>query len=253
TNWLDGVERRADVYLVAFDMTHFEIGYELGTDHPSFGWSSRPHSGGRDWSIPGPDGINSPDPLVMVGMLSPAHTDRVAATFTAGYKRDHGAFRYGDLAVFNQGHHYGFLMHGVTLSRLWPGLSTLYVLDDGSMHMETWTEDHAELLPRLRFARQNGVPLLETDPATGMGIPGDRVTKWGAGNWSGSADAELRTLRAGACMATAGDARYLIYAYFSTATPSGMARTFQSYDCEYAMLLDMNSQEHTYMALYPEI
>jgi hypothetical protein len=29
-----------------------------------------------------------------------------------------------------------------------------------------------------------------------------------------------------------------------------MARTFQAYQCDYAMLLDMNSQEHTYMALY---
>jgi hypothetical protein len=29
-----------------------------------------------------------------------------------------------------------------------------------------------------------------------------------------------------------------------------MARTFQAYQCDYAMLLDMNSQELTYMALY---
>jgi hypothetical protein len=33
-NWLDGVENGADVYLVAFDMDQFDIGYELGTDHP---------------------------------------------------------------------------------------------------------------------------------------------------------------------------------------------------------------------------
>ena len=31
-----------------------------------------------------------------------------------------------------------------------------------------------------------------------------------------------------------------------------MARTFQAYGCEHAMLLDMNSQEHTYMALYEQ-
>jgi len=107
TNWLDGVERGANVYLVAFDMRDFEIGYELGTAHPAVGWSSRPHGAGRDWSTPGPDGIDSPSPLVMTGMLSPALTDRVAATFTGGYKRDHGAFRYGDMATFNHGHHYG--------------------------------------------------------------------------------------------------------------------------------------------------
>ncbi len=29
-----------------------------------------------------------------------------------------------------------------------------------------------------------------------------------------------------------------------------MARTFQAYGCHYAMLLDMNALEHTYLALY---
>jgi hypothetical protein len=46
------------------------------------------------------------------------------------------------------------------------------------------------------------------------------------------------------------DRQFLIYAYFSSGTPSAMARTFQAYQCDYAMLLDMNSQELTYMALY---
>jgi hypothetical protein len=133
----------------------------------------------------------------------------------------------------------------VTLSRLWPTLATLYMLDDGTVGMRSWTEDDTEtLLPNLVFARQNGVPLIEN------GVPGDRVTSWGGGNWSGSGDADLRTLRGGACMRTIEGTQFLIYAYFSTATPSGMARTFQAYGCEYAMLLDMNSQEHTYMALY---
>ncbi len=254
TNWFDGVENNANVHLVAFDMRQFEIGYELGTDHPSFGWSSRPHGAGRDWSIPGPDGINDPEPLVMVGMLNPSYLDRVAATFTGGYKRDHGAFRYGDMATFNQGHHYGFLVNGVVLSRLWPGLATIYVLDDGTFGMTTWSEElNEDLLPRLRFARQNGVPLINPDPETGEGVPGDRVRQWGPGNWSGSADAQLRTLRAGACLREVDGRQFLIYAYFSSVTPSAMARTFQAYSCDYAMLLDMNSQEHTYMALYPEV
>lgn len=253
TNWLDGVERNANVYLVAFDMGNFEIGYELGTDHPRFGWSSRPHGAGRDWRIDGPDGIDSPSPLVMNGMLSPSLTDRVAATFTGGYKRDHGAFRYGDLATFNHGHHYGFLVNGTVLSRLWPGLATIYVLDDGTFGMTTWTEEMNEMLPNLRFARQNGVSLIEPDADTGEGLPGPRVTQWGAGNWSGSADAQLRTLRAGSCLREVDGRQFLIYAYFSTATPSAMARTFQAYNCDFAMLMDMNSQEHTYMALYPQV
>ena len=29
-----------------------------------------------------------------------------------------------------------------------------------------------------------------------------------------------------------------------------MARVFQAYQCQYAMLLDMNALEHTYLALY---
>ena len=38
---------------------------------------------------------------------------------------------------------------------------------------------------------------------------------------------------------------------FSTsATPSAMARVFQAYQCRYAMLLDMNALEHTYLAIY---
>ncbi len=253
TNWLDGVERNANVYLAAFDMENFELGYELGTDHPGFGWSSRPSGAGRDWSIPGPDGINSPAPLVMNGMLSPTHLDRVAATFTGGYKRDHGAWRFGNMANFNHGHHYGFLVNGTLLSRLWPGLATIYVLDDGTFGMTTWTEEMNELLPRLRFARQNGVALINLDAETGEGVPGDLVTSWGGGNWSGSADAQLRTLRAGTCLREVDGRQFLLYAYFSTATPSGMARTFQAYGCDYAMLMDMNSQEHTYLAIYPQI
>ena len=243
-NALDGVERNADVYLVAFDLTRFELGYEVGTDHPGLEWSSRPSGTGRHWEAPGPDGFDRPDPLVFTGMLSPNLHDRVAATFTGGFKRDHGAWRFGEWAHFNWGHHYGFLTHGVVFSRLWPGLATLYVTTEGEVGMRTWTEGDAGMLGDLVFARQNGVPLIEN------GVPGDRVTWWGGGNWSGSAEAQLRTLRAGACLRTVEGRPFLIYAYFSTATPSGMARTFQAYQCDYAMLLDMNSQELTYLAVY---
>ncbi len=240
-NWLDGIESSADVYLVAFDMSRFDIGYELGTDHPSLGWSSRPSHRHRG---AGPDGFARPDPLVLNGTLNPEMVEDVAAAFTGGFKRDHGAWRFGDYATFNWGNHYGFVQDGVMLSRLWPNLATLYLTTDGEVGMETWTEEHMDLLPGLVMARQNGVPLIED------GVPGDRVTSWGGGNWSGSAEANLRTLRAGACMRSVEGRQFLIYAYFSTGTPSAMARTFQAYRCDYAMLLDMNSQELTYMALY---
>lgn len=241
-NGLDGIESRADVYLVAFDMARFEIGYELGTDHPSLGWSSRPSN--RHYQGNGPDGFNRPDPMILTGMLNPAFFERVAATFTGGFKRDHGAWRFGDYSTFNYGHHYGFMTNGVILSRLWPNLATFYANTDGTVGMRTWAEGDEATLPDLFFARQNGVPIIEN------GVPGPRVASWGGGNWSGSANADLRTLRGGACIRTVEDRQFLIYAYFSTATPSAMARTFQAYQCDYAMLLDMNSQEHTYMALY---
>lgn len=243
-NRLDSVETHSDVYLVAFNMSEFEIGYELGTNHPSVAWSPRPSGPGRHYNGDGPDGFGTVDPLVMVGMLSPSHTDRVAATFTAGFKRQHGAWRFGDYSQFNWGHHYGFMSHGVILSRLWPNLMTMYMLDDGTVGMRSWQDGDEALLPNLMFARQNGVAIIED------GVPGPRVASWGGGNWSGSAEANLRTVRGGACMRTVGDTQFLIYAYFSTATPSAMARTFQAYECDSAMILDMNSQEHTYMALY---
>jgi len=250
TNRLGSVEAKATGYMVAFDMGLYDIGLAAGTDHPALGWSSRPPASLRPRGMPGPDGVKSPAPLVPLGMVNPVIANRAVATFTAGFKRQHGAFKYGDMATFNYGHHYGFIEKGVILSKLQPGLSTLFGLVDGTLTMKTWTEEDNVLLPQISFARQNGVPILETDPVTGMGLPGDRVTKWGPGNWSGSAKAELRTLRAGACMATAGETQYLLYGYFSTATPSAMARTFQAYGCSYAMLLDMNALEHTYLALY---
>lgn len=243
-NWLDGVESRADAYLVGFDMSRFDVHYAVGTDHPALGWSPRPPYSVRPRGMPGPDGVQSATPLVRLGMVPPNLADRTVASFTGGFKRQHGAFKWGDYITLNYGTHYGFLEHGTLLSKLWPHLSTLYVLDDGTWGMKTWTQADAALLPRLRYARQNGVPIIEN------GIPAPLVTKWGPGNWSGSAKAELRTLRAGACRKRHAGKDWLIYGYFSTATPSAMARTFQAYGCDYAMLLDMNALEHSYLALY---
>lgn len=249
-NRLDGVEAGANDYMVAFDLSRFDLGFALGTDHPRLDWSPRPPASVRNGRLPGPDGVASSAPLVRVGMVSPALTGRTVAAFTAGFKRQHGAFKWGPFATVNHGSHYGFIEQGVIFSKLQPGLSTIYVLDDGTIGMKTWESADDALLSRIRFARQNGVPLLEADPETGLGVPGDLVTNWGPGNWSGSADVQLRTLRAGACMLESGGKRLLVYGYFSTATPSAMARTFQAYGCRYAMLLDMNALEHTYLALY---
>lgn len=183
-------------------------------------------------------------------MLSPMEQSRVAATFTGGFKRAHGAFRMSNLATIDHGSHYGFVENGVVLSKLRPGLATAVVFDDGRVDLRTWTKQDDADLPRIRDARQNGVAILEREAGSRRTVPGARVREWGPGNWSGSADKQLRTLRAGLCLQESQGKQFLVYGYFSSATPSSMARVFQAGGCRYAMLLDMNALEHTYMAVY---
>ncbi|MBI4768185.1 MAG: hypothetical protein HY787_26910 [Deltaproteobacteria bacterium] len=117
--------------------------------------------------------------------------------------------------------------------------------------MKTWTEADNRLPPLIRYARQNGVPLITGfDPATRLSVPGPLVARWGPGNWSGSADEKLQTMRAGAALLESGGKRFLLYAFFWSATPSAMARVFQAFQCRYALLLDMNALVHTYLAVY---
>jgi hypothetical protein len=172
------------------------------------------------------------------------------AVFTGGFKRAHGAFKYGEFALRNHGSHYGFVENGVVFSKLQPGLATLFVLEDGSVEMKSWEEQDNKLLEKIKYARQNGVALVEFDEASQTSLPGRLVKSWGPGNWSGSEDSKLRTIRAGVAVQKNGKRRFLIYGVFSDATPSAMARIFQAYRCRYAMLLDMNALEHTYLAVY---
>ena len=247
---LDPVENGALVYSVAFDLTRFDLGFALGTDHPRVDWSARAVATQRDDRLPGPDGIGATVPIVRTGRLNPVDTARVAATFVGGFKRIHGAFRYGPLANVNHGSHYGFIERGVIFSKLQPGLATVVVYADGRVDLKTWTAADDAQLPWVRHARQNGVAIVEQDRATGATRPGAFVGEWGPGNWSGSADEKLRTVRGGLCLVEGEDRRFLVYSYFSSATPSAMARVFQGYGCQYAMLLDMNALEHTYLAVY---
>jgi hypothetical protein len=116
--------------------------------------------------------------------------------------------------------------------------------------MKTWSRADDALLERVVSARQNGVPILERDPRTGQAVPGALVARWGEGNWGGSQESKLRTVRAGAGLSESAGRRFLVYGYFSSATPSAMAVVLAAYGCEYAMHLDMNAPEHTYLALY---
>jgi hypothetical protein len=250
---LENVEAKAVVYLIAFDLAKFDFGFALGTDHPRVGWSERTLPQARDDRLPGPDGIDTLKPLVPTGMVPPPLVPRVAATFTGGFKRAHSAFRSGELAQRNHGSHYGFVEEGVIASKLQPGLATLYVMADGRLEMKTWTEVDNNHLSDVRYARQNGVPLVDYDESRQISVPGALVARWGAGNWSGTAEGQLRAQRGGACLQETAAGRFLIYAYFSGATPSAMARVFQAYRCRYAMQMDMNALEHTYLAVYSSI
>ena len=251
-NPLDAVERAALTYLVAFDLAQFDVAFAMGTEHPRVDWSPRAFAAHAQSEWPGPDGFATVSPLAMTGMVPPWQTARTVATFVGGFKRDHGAFKYGAFSRSENGNHYGFMEDGTVLSSLKAGLATLYVLVDGSVHMSTWVERDNRKLELVRYARQNGVALVERDHETGESRPGLLVNRWGPGNWSGSSESSLRALRAGMCLANQDGKSWLIYAYFSTATPSAMARVFQAYDCDYAMLLDMNALVHTYLALYQQ-
>ena len=248
---LDAVEKKALTYLVGFDLGLFELGYTLGTDHPRVDWSTRVRPGMRNNSKPGPDGIGEKNPLVTTGLVSPADLSRVAATFTGGFKRTHGAFKWGALAQRNHGSHYGFMENGVVFSRLQPGLATVMLHRDGSVDLKTWREGDEASLSNMLGARQNGVAIVEYDATTNASSTGALVSRWGPGNWSGSQDSKFRSLRAGTCIVETAGRQFLYYGYFSSATPAAMARVFRAYGCRYAMHLDMNALEHTYLALYP--
>lgn len=249
---LDDVEGGALVYLVAFDLERYELGFALGTAHPSVEWSERVAPEMRDSKLPGPDGIGRVEPVVPSGIISPRDAGRTVATFTGGFKREHGAFKWGPLAKRQQGSHYGFIEQGVVFSRLIEGLATLVVRRDGTLEMGVWGQPHLAPLDEVKHARQNGVAIIESraDKPRDPGIPGEFVDNWEDGNWSGSQSSKQRALRAGACIVHSFDHTYLVYGYFSSATPNAMARVFQAYSCSTAMHLDMNALEHTYLAVF---
>ena len=247
---LDEVEPSALVYLIAFDIGQFRLDFALGTEHPNVDWSDRVLPNVRNDQLPGPDGFATVEPLVRTGMVRPNRAERIAAAFIGGFKRYHGAFHWGDFARKNSGTHYGFVEEGTVLSKLQPGLSTVVVWDDDRVELKTWTESDNANLWRIRYARQNGVPIIEYDPETGSSRPGSLVKEWSKGNWSGSAEKRFRTVRAGLGIQEHEGREFLIYGYFSAATAAAMARVFGAYQCRYAMLLDINALEHTYLAIY---
>lgn len=247
---LDQIEMESMAYLVAYDLDQFDLDFAMGTDNPEVGWSDRVDEKLKDPTLSGPDGVDTFEPIVPLGFISPEEAERVVSTFTGGFKRTHGAFKWGELSRKNRGSHYGFIENGTVFSTLQPDLATLIIYDNGLVQMKTWHEEDNSVLEKIKHARQNGVALIDYDEKRSMSVPGKYVNQWGPGNWSGSQDSKFRTLRAGVCMQYNKEKAYLIYGYFSCATPSAMTRVFQAYDCQYAFHLDMNALEHTYLAVY---
>jgi hypothetical protein len=244
----DSIEATALAFLVAFDLSAFDVAYVLGTDHPRVDWSSQTPSASR-YPLPGPDGFDTVAPFARPGLVPAFDSPALVATFTAGFKRSHSAPRRGELARVPGGSHNGFVGDGVVYSRPVPGLATVAVDLDGRVDVFTWTDADTARLSSFRNVRQNGFPLVQRSDAGP--VVGALVEDWPQGNWSGTAEGSLRTLRAGACVVEEGDRRYLVYGYFTAATPRVMARVFLAYGCETALQLDMNALEHTYLAIYP--
>lgn len=246
-NGLDGEENHSPAFLLAIDLDRYGLGWGHGTSYPELGWSERATLIKKDNPY-GPDGFNSLIPMVPLGHVPPALWHRVMGSFSGGFQRRHSAFKSGELGKTHKGHHYGFMENGLLMLSPSPELITMIAYKDGRVDLKVWSEADNARLGQIMHLRQNGVPLIEPD-AKGQGIPGKLVKFWTPGNWSGSADIKLRTPRGAACLIETEKKRFWVYAYFSSATPSGMARVFQAYGCKSAIQLDMNSPGQAYASL----
>jgi hypothetical protein len=247
-NPLGGEERRAVVYLMAFSLSRYTLGWGHGTDHPGVGWSPRAIHIKKNNPY-GPDGFDKLEPLIPLGNVPPFHWTKTIGTISGGFQNRHSAFRYGELSKTHKAHQYGFMENGVMLSSPNQDLATVIIYKGGRVELKRWTEQDNKKLPRIRHLRQNGVPLIQRDE-NGHGIPGKYVKYWSQGNWSGTADKQLMAPRGAGCLIETPLDNYMVYAYFSGATPSAMARVFQAYGCNFALQLDMNSPGQAYASLF---
>ncbi len=239
------------VYLVAWPIDSYNMGWSKGVTEPQVAWSERAVGGAHENKF-GPDGFAQIAPLISAAKVRPDLAEDTIATFSGGFQRKHGAFKWGPMSLVNNATHYGFIENGVLMSSLQPGLMTMYMDQHGNIDLRVWGENTPSVND-LTFARQNGVALVEGGSDTTVGEPGRYVNNWGFGNWSGSAEKALYTPRSGACIVRDNDKTYMIYAYFTATTPNAMARVFQAYGCDDAIHLDMNSAAHAYFALNKKI
>lgn len=218
----------AAVDLMAIALDGVRLEYRVGTEHPRLDWAKWAGAQGKG---PGPDGIGGTSPLARPGIIDPRDKSKLIAVFAGGFKRLHGALQDGT--------YYGFIEDGVVLTKLRPGLATLYQTADGVVSMDNWAGQPAS---PLLFARQNGIPIVD------RGVAGKRLEDRSA-SWSTGVDGNPRTARGGACLIE-GERRFLVYAYFSAAVPRTMADVFTAYGCRTAMLLDMSRAALAYAAIH---
>lgn len=218
-------EKKMRVYMTAYDLGMYAPEYTVGTEEPK---------------------VTNPefkDKLVPIGSIPPYELGQSVGVFIGGFKTRHGKINRGP----NKGKTYGFIEKGVELAKMSSGLATAYLKHDGSFGIDKWPENKGmqdKLSREVLAARQNGVMLIDNYKI------GDYVNNWGQGNWSGSAERSLKTMRSGICIQEKGEKRFLLFMAFTAATPSTMAQTMQAFDCKTAMHLDMNAYMYMHNAIY---
>ncbi len=246
---LDAVESKALVYLVAFDLARFELRFALGTDHPRVGWSERVPPAVRDASLPGPDGIGNPAPLVTNGMVA----RRRSVARWRRYRRLQARARCVPLrAAVAREPRQPLRVHRAGRGVQQVAARARHGAGDGRRSRR------AGDLERGRGGATAADPLGAPErraahrvrPRAGEGRAGCPRRQLGCGQLvgigqRGPAYAPCRPLPAGERGEALPGLRLL-----SDATPSAMARVFEAYRCQYALHLDMNALEHTYLALY---
>jgi hypothetical protein len=208
------------VYLVAYDLDLYHVDYISGLKEPGI-----------------PSQMTDSKKLVSVGNIPIYRRDQTVGVFIGGFKREHGIITRGP----HRGKRYGYVQNGITLEPLNPGLATFF---STRQHIEiaAWSPD-AHGSEQIVSARQNGVPLIESLEPTPL------VKNWAWGHWSGDAKGNLQSLRSAICIQKHKSKRFLIFAAFTAATPSSMAKTLQAYRCENALHLDMNAYMYVHNAL----
>lgn len=224
-NAITAEEKEMRIYMTAYDLDMYAPEYTIGTQEPKI---TKPELKGK---------------VVPIGSIPPYELSQSVGVFIGGFKTRHNTINHGP----NKGKTYGFIEKGVELAKMSPGLATAYLKNDGSFHVDKWPENTAmerELSREVIAARQNGVMLIDDYKI------GDYVNNWGYGNWSGSAERSLKTMRSGICIQEKDNKRFLLFMAFTAATPSTMAQTMQAFSCKTAMHLDMNAYMYMHSAIY---